>query len=263
MNQSFYTGALGANSNTEKMSVIANNIANVNNTGFKPKTAVFSDLLNYNLNDAEGAVTELQSGNGVKVQKTYTSFDASGVAQTGSNLDYAILEDNAFFMVQDPSTGNISYTRDGHFHRAEGEDGFYLMTNAGKLVLDQNQEPFMVEVTDVERLQAAMEEDYEEEIEDYEEDEEDENKPRVSLYTFTNPSRLTSIGNNEYVPMDQNMEPMLIENPKLVTGALEQSGTDLTKELVRMIECQRAYSYALKMVTTSDEIEGTINSLRG
>ncbi len=244
------------------MSVIANNIANVNNTGFKPKTAVFSDLLNYNLNDTEGAVTELQAGNGVKVQRTYTSFDSSGAVQTGSNLDYAIMEDNAFFMVQDPSTGNISYTRDGHFHRAEREDGFYLMTDAGKLVLDQNQEPFMVEVTDVEKLQAEMEEGYEEEIEDDDEDDE-ENKPRVSLYTFRNPSRLTSIGNNEYVPVDADMEPVLIENPRLVTGALEQSGTDLTKELVRMIECQRAYSYALRMVTTSDEIEGTINSLRG
>ena len=83
------------------------------------------------------------------------------------------------------------------------------------------------------------------------------------MYTFANPSRLISIGSNEYVPVDQGVEPVRIENPKLAEGALEQSGTDLSKELVRMIECQRAYSYALKMVTTSDEIEATINSLRG
>lgn len=260
MNQSFYVGALGAGSSTEKMSVIANNIANVNNTGFKPKTAVFSDLLNYNLNDGEEAVTELQAGNGVRVQRTYTSFDTSGAVQTGSSLDYAILEDNAFFMVQDPTTGTISYTRDGHFHRAEREDGFYLMTDGGKLVLDQNREPLKAEVADVERLQAEMEENYEE-IEN--ENDEDEDKPRISLYTFANPSRLISIGSNEYVPVDQGVEPVRIENPKLAEGALEQSGTDLSKELVRMIECQRAYSYALKMVTTSDEIEATINSLRG
>ena len=41
------------------------------------------------------------------------------------------------------------------------------------------------------------------------------------------------------------------------------SGTDMAKELVRLIECQRAFTYALRMVTTSDEIEGTINPLRG
>lgn len=37
----------------------------------------------------------------------------------------------------------------------------------------------------------------------------------------------------------------------------------MAKELVRLIECQRAFTYALRMVTTSDEIEGTINTLRG
>ncbi len=37
----------------------------------------------------------------------------------------------------------------------------------------------------------------------------------------------------------------------------------MAKEMVRLIECQRAFTYALRMVTTSDEIEGTINTLRG
>ena len=57
MNQSFYVGALGAGNCTEKLSVISNNLANVNTNGFKPKTTVFSQLINYNLNDGEGAVT--------------------------------------------------------------------------------------------------------------------------------------------------------------------------------------------------------------
>ena len=116
MNQSFYVGALGAGNCTEKLSVISNNLANVNTNGFKPKTTVFSQLINYNLNDSEGAVTELQAGAGMKVQRTYTGFDTSGLTQTGSPMDYAILEPNAFFMVQDPATGAVSYTRDGHFH---------------------------------------------------------------------------------------------------------------------------------------------------
>ncbi len=72
MYQSFYTGALGAGGCMAKMSVIANNLANINNDGYKPKNAAFSDLLNYNLNDSEEAVTELMSGNGVRMQRTYT-----------------------------------------------------------------------------------------------------------------------------------------------------------------------------------------------
>ena len=263
MNQSFYVGALGAGNCTEKLSVISNNLANVNTNGFKPKTTVFSQLINYNLNDSEGAVTELQAGAGMKVQSTYTGFDTSGLTQTGSPMDYAILEPNAFFMVQDPATGAVSYTRDGHFHRAEREDGFYLMTDSGKLVLDQNREPLKAEVTDVDKIQAEMGDEEDEEIEDEEDEEDEEDKPRVSLYTFANPSRLTSVGNNDYVPTDQGAQPILLEKASVTSGALEVSGTDMAKELVRLIECQRAFTYALRMVTTSDEIEGTINTLRG
>lgn len=262
MNMSFYVGALGASNCTEKLSVISNNLANVNNTAFKPKTAVFSELINYNLNDSPEAVTELQAGAGMKLSRTYTGFGTAAIHQTGSKLDYAIMEPNAFFMVEDPATGRITYTRNGHFHRGEMEDGFYLMTDSGKRVLDQNQEPLLLEVKDVEKLQAEMEEDYEPEEED-EDDEEDEDKPKVSLYTFQNPSRLVSVGNGEYVPMDDGVEATLVENPQMTTGALEASGTDVAKEFTRLIECQRAFSYALKMVQTSDEITNTINNLRG
>ena len=46
-------------------------------------------------------------------------------------------------------------------------------------------------------------------------------------------------------------------------GLLEMSNTDMAQEFIKVIESQRAYSYALKMVLTSDEIETTINGLRG
>lgn len=260
MDMSFYVGALGAANCTEKLSVISNNLANVNNTGFKPKTTVFSELINYNLNDSPDAVTELQAGAGMRVERTYTGFDVAPVVQTESEYDYAIMQPNAFFMLRDPQTNEITYTRNGHFYRAEMEDGFYLMTESGKLVLDQNQEPLQLEVKDVEKMQAEMEEDYEEEVEeDDDEDDEDDDSPRISLYTFRNPSRLMSVGDNEYVPMDEGMEATLVEKPILASRALEASGTDVAKEYVRLIECQRAFSYALKMVQTSDEITNTLS----
>lgn len=259
MYQSFYTGALGAGTCMAKMSVISNNIANINNDGFKPKNVAFTDLLQFNLNDSETAVTELQSGNGVRLQRTYASYNTGAFTTTNNLLDYAILEDNQFFRVQDPATGDITYTRNGHFHRGElaSGEGFYLLTDNGKLVLDQNGEPMRAEVPEF--SDEEDEEDYE--VED-EEEEEDEDAPRITLCTFTHPSRLLSVGDNEYVP-PAGMEPILLRNAKMETGVLERSGTDLAKEMVHMIECQRAYSYALRMVTTSDEVESTINSLRG
>lgn len=222
----------------------------------------FSDLLNFNLNDSEDAVTDLMAGNGMRMQRTYSSFGVEALTSTNSDIDFAILDDNAFFMVQDTVTGAITYTRSGHFYKGEMEDGFYLMTDAGKVVLDQNGEPLKADTPDIERIRQAMSgEDYEED--DYDEDlEEDEDAPRLSLYTFSNPSRLMNVGSNEYAP-PEGMEPVLVNNPNIVSGMLETSGTSLAKEMVKMIECQRAYSYALKMVMTSDDVESTINSLRG
>ncbi len=262
MNMSFYVGKIGAENSTKKMSVIANNLANINNNGFKPKTAVFSELINYNLNDSPEAVTQLTAGAGGVVQRTATDFGQSGIAQTGYEHDYAIGQPNAFFMLQDPATGEITYSRNGRFHLSEGEEGFYLVSESGKLVMDQNREPLLVDVIDVEEMQDAMEEGYED-YEDYEDYEEDEDRPRLSVYTFNNPSRLLSAGDNEYTAAGTGMDPVLVEHPNIIQGALETSGTDVAKEMTRLIECQRAFSYAVRMVTTSDEIAGTINSLRG
>ena len=154
MNMSFYTGAAGAGQFNKKLSVVSNNLANINNTGFKPKTIAFSELIHYNLNDSENAQTELlQTGAGTRGERTWTDFGVAGATQTGKEYDYAIMEPNAFFMLQDPATGEITYTRNGHFHRGEREDGFYLTTEDGKLVLDQNRQPLKLEVTDVEKLQ--------------------------------------------------------------------------------------------------------------
>lgn len=265
MNQSFYTGALGAGTCMAKMGIIANNLANINNEGFKPKAAAFSDLINFNLNDSENAVTELMSGNGVRMQRTYSRYGTAALTPTNSPIDFAILDDNAFFMLKDPVTEAITYTRGGHFYRSQMEDGFYLMTDGGKLVLDQNGEPLKADVPDIERMLEMLSEDYEpeeeEEEEEYDEDEED-TTPRLSTYTFSNPSRLLSVSANEY-EAPEGMDPILVQHPQIESGMLERSGTDLAKELVKMIECQRAYSYALKMVITSDEIETTINTLRG
>ena len=84
MYQSFYTGALGAGTYMAKMCIISNNLAYIINNGFKPKTAAFTDLLQFNLNDSETAVTELMAGNGVRMQRTYTSYDTAAFTTTSS-----------------------------------------------------------------------------------------------------------------------------------------------------------------------------------
>ena len=47
----------------------------------------------------------------------------------------------------------------------------------------------------------------------------------------------------------------------VLQGYLETSNTDLAYEIGKVIEAQRSYSYALKMVATADEVETTVNNL--
>jgi fagellar hook-basal body proteins len=263
MNMSFYVGALGADASQKKMGVISNNLANINNTAFKPKNAIFSDLINYNLNDSPEAKTDLQAEAGTAVVRTNTEYSPAAFHTTGQPNDYAIGNANAFFKLQDPSSGEITYTRNGHFHAGEMPDGnFYLFTESGKHVLDENGKKMLADDTALKAIEAAGQtggntanaNNATEEV-----------KQKIGVYTINYPSRLVNKGDNELAirPGDQNNKDSVIQNPILESGTLESSGTDMAKEMTRLIESQRAFTYALKMVQTSDEVEGTINQLRG
>lgn len=263
MNMSFYVGALGADASQKKMGVISNNLANINNTAFKPKNAIFSDLINYNLNDSPEAKTDLQAEAGTAVVRTNTEYSPAAFHTTGQPNDYAIGNANAFFKLQDPSSGEITYTRNGHFHAGEMPDGkFYLFTESGKHVLDENGKKMLADDTALKAIEAAGQtggntantNNATEEV-----------KQKIGVYTINYPSRLVNKGDNELAirPGDQNNKDSVIQNPVLESGTLESSGTDMAKEMTRLIESQRAFTYALKMVQTSDEVEGTINQLRG
>ena len=237
MDTSFYTAARGAMSQQERMNVVANNIANLNTTGYKTLSSVFMDLMYYNMRAPEGELTRLKAGTGVMQERTNIDFSSGGPGVTGQPYDYA-LTGEGFFMVRDPASGEITYTRDGHFSmslRADG--GMYLITDSGKLVLDGNRRP--IRVTD------------------------GEVSAEPGVFTFVNTNGMLAVGNNEFSPVAKNGAPIRIENPDLKNGYLEMSNVDLAEEMSKTIESSRAYAYALKMVQTSDEVEQTINNLRG
>ncbi|MCI8565479.1 MAG: flagellar hook-basal body complex protein [Lachnospiraceae bacterium] len=242
MYQSFYTASVGAAQYTNGLGITANNLSNINNYGYKSKRASFADLIEYNLNDSEEAQTDLHSGVGTRIVRTSMSFEVGAFQPTGSQLDYAITRRNTFFVLQDPETGDVTYSRNGHFHRAEQEDGFYLMTDSGKYVLDVNGERIRAESENGQGTQ--------------------ENPQEIALVTFENPSRLMSVGFNEYVPSDENAAAIPVQERALVGATLESSDTDMAEEFTHVIEYQRAFSFAARMITTSDEIVSTINTLR-
>lgn len=237
MDTSFYTAARGVRTQQEKVNVISNNIANLNTTGYKVHTSKFMDLMYYNMRQPEEAITTLQAGTGAMQERTDIDFSAAAAAPTYEPLDYAILEEG-FFVIRDPATGEISYTRDGSFQASVQTNGtMLLITDYGKLVLDASLNPITVN---------------------------DDGKAAVDpgVYTFANTDGMLAIGTNEFQPVPKNGNPILVTDPNMRSGHLEMSNADLSEEYSQMIEASRAYSYALKMVQTSDEVEQTINSLR-
>lgn len=235
MYTSFYTAAQGVIAQQKRMDVVANNMANVSNYGYKSKNATFSELMHYNLNNANGEDTKIKAGTGTVIVKTNTDFTPNAIIETESPYDFAIM-DKGFFMLQNPKNNQITYTRNGRFSLSQVGNTFYLVNDNGNYVLGKNGERIQVSGGKL--------------------------SSEIGVYQFNILDGMLSVGDNEFQPTQKNGNPILDANAKVKDHALESSGVDLAEEMSHVIESQRAYSYALKMVQTSDEIVSTINALR-
>ena len=82
------------------------------------------------------------------------------------------------------------------------------------------------------------------------------------MFDYINYSGMEHIDGTRFLAVDKN-GGIRLSDSQVVQGIVEQSNADLAEELTKVIETQRAYGMALKMVQTSDEIETTINGLSG
>jgi flagellar hook protein FlgE len=112
---SLYSGLSGLNANALQLSLIGNNLANVNTPGYKSSTAAFQDLLSQTLagGSADGSLNYLQIGLGAGVAATDQNFTQGSLQTTGVNTNVAI-QGGGFFVVEGPDGTN--YTRAGDFH---------------------------------------------------------------------------------------------------------------------------------------------------
>src|ERR1700733_13431846 len=133
MEPALWAAKTGLDAQQTKMTVTANNLANVATNGFKKSRAVFDDLLYQNVSQVGAATSQsttsptgLQLGTGVRVVSTERSYTQGSLDNTGNNLDLAI-QGRGFFQVLQPD-GTLAYTRDGSFQmNAQGQ----LVTSSG------------------------------------------------------------------------------------------------------------------------------------
>jgi flagellar basal-body rod protein FlgG len=248
-----YSAATGMEAQETHINVIANNLANVNTTGYKKSRANFQDLL-YQHGRAVGSAatantqvpTGIQIGLGTRtasVEKVYTVGD---LQRTGSDLDFAI-EGDGFFQVELPD-GETAYTRDGSFKKdSEGR----LVTSDGNPVLPEIVIPensTKIAVGKDGTIMAFLDsESVGTEI------------GTLELARFGNPSGLLNIGNNMVRETDASGAPILGEAASegfggIAQGFLESSNVSIMQEMIELISGQRAYEINSKAVRASDEI---------
>ena len=261
MIRALYTAATGMHAQDLNISVISNNLANVNTNGFKRSRADFQDLLYQNLR-LVGTLTEagnqvptgMQLGLGVKPAAIQKIFLQGDFVQTQSELDVAI-EGKGFLQVTLPD-GTIGYTRAGSLK----------LDNTGQIVTSDGYplEPAVTIPTDALRVSIDSQGGI------------SVTQPgttapstvgTIQLATFVNPAGLQSIGQNISLETDASGSPTTgnpdsDERGSTQQGFLELSNVSVVEELVNLITGQRAYEINSKAIQTADDMLQTANNLK-
>jgi flagellar basal-body rod protein FlgG len=256
--RSLAIAATGMNAQQTNVEVIANNIANINTTGFKRSRAEFTDLL-YQAERAAGtpnrggqeAIPEgAQIGLGVRTTAIRNLHMQGALASTGNKLDLA-LNGRGWFQVAGTNGENF-YTRAGAFNKnATGQivtaDGYVVqpaMTipqDASQITINETGQVYVRVGTDA-TLQLIG---------------------QLTLANFTNEAGLDPLGGNLYRETLASGAPVVgvPGDPgfgSVHQGYLEASNVDPVKEITELISAQRAYEMNSKVIQASDEMFGTV-----
>lgn len=251
MIRSLWIAKTGLNAEQTRMDTIANNIANVNTTGFKQERAVFADLLYQNLRQSGAQSSQqtqlpsgLELGTGVRTVSTERLFSEGNLSNTGNPLDLAI-NGHGFFQVQMPD-GTLAYTRAGDLQ----------INNQGQLVTQEGYpiQPAITIPQGAQSVTIAPDGTVSVTLPGQAQAQQIGN---VQLATFVNPTGLQAIGNNNYVQTTASGPPTAGQPGvngvgTLQQGFLETSNVNVVQSLVDMISTQRAYEVNTKMVKASN-----------
>lgn len=261
MMQSLYTGSTGMLGMQTQIDTTANNIANVNTIAFKKSRAEFADLMykvmqyaGTSTSDVTKSPTGIEVGLGVRPTAINKIFSEGTLKQTDNQLDVAITG-QGFFKLELPD-GSEVYSRNGAFKVDQdgtlvNADGYKLIPevvipeDATNVSIGTDGTITVVQAGQTQATQIGQ----------------------ILLTSFINPAGLHSTGDNLYVETDSSGQPV-DDTPGvnglgiLRQGFVELSNVQLVVELTDLITGQRAYDANSKIITTSDEMLQTTNSLK-
>ncbi len=258
MMRALHIAATGLAAQQMNVEVIANNVANINTTGFKRARAEFTDLL-YMAERLQGAAARGEEGVipeganiglGVRTAAIRNLHLQGTIAQTGNKLDLA-LSGRGFFQILGPD-GETAYTRAGAFNtNGTGQivtlDGYQVQP---AMTIPPNTLEVVVNESGVvsARLpgQTALQQ-----------------IGQLALANFANEAGLEPLGGNLYKQTSASGAPV-VGNPgsdglgTIRQGYLESSNVDPVKEITELISAQRAYEMNSKIVQAADDMSSTL-----
>ena len=252
------TGMLAQSTNVE---VIANNLANMNTTGYKMQRASFVDLLYQNVavpgtqsSDAGTIVASgIQLGVGVRTQSVYRITTQGDLSSTSNDYDMAI-SGKGYFSILMPD-GTDAYTRDGNFTLSSAgllvtQDGYTVQPG---ITFPTGASDPTVSTTGL--VQATVNGTV-------------QTVGQMQLTRFANDAGLKSLGDNLLQETDssgapQTSTPGTTGYGNIKQKYLETSNVDSTTEITAMITAQRAYEMNAKVVTAADSMLSTVANMGG
>jgi flagellar basal-body rod protein FlgF len=244
-----YTAASGALVAQSQADVIANNLANVNTSGFKRtllQVQTGPELALYRRQTDPGSQRGTSSnafvgtlGLGAQVMDTPAVFEQGTLAQTANPLDLAI-QGNAFFAIQTPQ--GVRYTRDGQFSedpngRLVTMDGNLVLGNNGPVQLQANGGTVQIDqngaITQGGRLVDT-----------------------IALVQFGDPTQVRPEGDNRFTATPAALAARATAGSTIHQGFLEKSNANVVRSMVDLITAQRWFEANEKVIQTQDQANG-------
>ncbi len=225
-----------------ELDVVANNIANLNTTGFKADGAVFSEYLHNGANDGGfGAANRRMSF--VQDRMTWHDMSQGGMQQTGNPLDVAI-EGNGFLVVQTPR--GERYTRNGALQisprgQLVTSNGDPVLGESGPIQLSPSDRDIIINPDGSVRVREGVSTT-------------DSGRGKLRLVAFANPQRLQKDGASTFNTPNGMTPQAPTVDVRVVQGAVEKSNVRAVVEMTRMIELTRAYSEVAGILQQQGEL---------
>lgn len=255
--------ATGMNAQQLNLEVIANNVANINTTGFKRARAEFSDLL-YQVERAQGVPNASNQaivpegahiGLGVKTSAVRNLHIQGPLVGTSNSMDLALVG-RGWFQIENPA-GDTVYTRAGAFNtNAQGElvtiDGYKVVPG---ITFPEDTSEIMITRTGQVFARLGNNTEMQE-------------LGQLTLANFVNEAGLEPMGDNLFKETPAS-GPAIVGVPDdpgfahIQQGYLEGSNVDPVKEITDLISAQRAYEMNSKIIQAADEMASVVSQNLG